>query len=284
MVLDAFAMHDIACRSEDLLWFPTPCYSSSPLPGSRDVMVPYFPTRAHERALASAFADLADVLVADRDVSATLRRLCRHSVELLHLTTAEVLLTVKGQWTVSTTSEGPAPPPIRGTGDADPDRYCVRTSTPILLPDVAAGGHAWPEFAAEVRKQGYASAYALPMRLRSAAHGVLGLFDVRPDSLSPDGIQIGQALADTLMAGIVQHWALHDAGTRAGQLQEALDSRVVIEQAKGVLAQRGSIDVDQAFLLLRSYARSHSQSLHGLAGRLIGDGRLADDILHCHHT
>jgi hypothetical protein len=245
-------------------------------------MMPFLSMSSRERALATAFADLADTLAADHDVSATLRRLCRHCVNLLNVAAAEAVLTERGQWTVSAMSDGPTLPPFRSTSESDAYQNCVLTGMPVLLPDLVTFGHTWPGFAAEARKQGFASAYALPMRLRTATHGVLGLFGVQPDSLTPDGIQIGQALADAMMAGIMQHWALHSADTRAGQLQQALDSRVVIEQAKGVLAQRGSIDVDQAFLLLRRYARSHSQSLHGLAGQLIGDGELADDILHGH--
>lgn len=169
---------------------------------------------------------------------------------------------------------------FRHCDDAHPSTECVRTGAAVLLPDVAATEHGWRSFVAEARKVGFASVYALPMRFRSVTRGVLGLFGARSDSMTSGGIHVAQALADAIMAGIMQRWALHHADVRADQLQQALDSRVVIEQAKGVVSQCGSIEVDEAFCLLRRYARSHHQSLHDLATRLVCDRALARDVLH----
>lgn len=232
------------------------------------------------RALATAFADLAEILAAERDVTAALRRLCRYCVDLLDVAAAGVLLVEKGQWTVAAASDERTHLLFRQSGYAGPCQECVRTGAPVLISDVACRAEAWPSFVGAARDQGFASAYALPMRLRTVTQGMLGLFSTRTDSLNNYRIQIAQALADAIMAGIMQQWALRHADTRAGQLQEALDSRVVIEQAKGVLSQCGDIAVDQAFVLLRRYARSHNQSLHQLAGRLLSDRTLADDVLH----
>jgi hypothetical protein len=244
------------------------------------VMMSSRSTSSRERALATAFADLSGVLAADRDVSAALQRLCQYCVQLLGVAAAGVLLVKEDRVTVAASSAQPARLLLEHSGDADPCGACLRTGAPLLVPDVAAREQVWPVFVAEARKQGFASAYALPMRLRAVTQGVLGLFGTQPDSLTAESIQIAQALADALMAGITQQWALDRAEVRAGQLQQALDSRVVIEQAKGVLSQRGNTGVDQAFVQLRQYARSHNQSLHQLATQVMADGGLADDVLH----
>lgn len=242
-------------------------------------MVSFRSISSREHALAVAFADLADTLAADHDVSATLQRLCQHCVDLLDIAAAGVLLVEQGRWNIEASSNEPARLLLQHSDGPELYQECARTGTPVLFPDVAADLQAWPRFVVKALEQGIASAYLLPMRLRAATQGVLGLFSTQSDSLTGDRIKIAQALADAIMAGITQHRALHRADTRAGQLQQALDSRVLIEQAKGVLSQHGRIGIDHAFRLLRQYARSHNQSLHQLATQIVTDRTLVDDVL-----
>ena len=115
----------------------------------------------------------------------------------------------------------------------------------------------WPRFAARARQAGYRAVHALPLRLRSETIGALNLFGNPIRSLAQD-LRIGQALADVATIGILQERAIHRREVLAEQLQVALNSRVIIEQASGILAERGRLDIAQAFNLLRSHARSNN--------------------------
>ena len=111
------------------------------------------------------------------------------------------------------------------------------------------------------------------MRLRSVVIGALNLFHTDPNALAPEVTGIGQAMADVATIGLIQERSLHQHDVLVDQLQTALDSRVIIEQAKGVIAGRHGIDPGAAFALLRGYARNHGQRLTELAAAVI-DGSL----------
>ncbi len=124
---------------------------------------------------------------------------------------------------------------------------------------------------AQARQIGFASVHALPMRLRTDVIGALNLFGTQPGALDPDTIRLGQALADVATIGLLQARAIRQRDTVAEQLQTALNSRVIIEQAKGVIAERRHLDMDQSFILLRSIARTNNRRLSDLA-RAVVDG------------
>jgi len=117
------------------------------------------------------------------------------------------------------------------------------------------------------------------MRLRSQVIGALNLFHTDPNALAPAVTQIGQALADVATIGLIQERALHQHDTLVDHLQTALDSRVIIEQAKGVLAERHGIDPGTAFTLLRGHARQHGQRLVDLAAAVINGNTTATELL-----
>lgn len=246
------------------------------------------PPNLRQCAVATACADVLGTLVVDQDVSASLARLCWHCVRLFPVTVAGVLAGFEQwPWQVAATSDDSA----RRVFDVfarelrDGQGFgatLVDSGRSVTLPDLTTSEDAGDRFLVAARGQGYSSAYALPMRLRTETHGVLALFGTEPAVLSADDVASGEALAEVVTAGIVQLGALRSADTRVDQLQTALDSRVVIEQAKGALSARGGIDIDQAFVALRDYARSHNQPLHRLAGRIVTDDQLADAVLHLH--
>jgi AmiR/NasT family two-component response regulator len=123
--------------------------------------------------------------------------------------------------------------------------------------------------------------HALPLRLRSDTIGALNLFGSRPRGLSAEDLRIGQALADVATSGILQERAIRRRReVLAEQLQTALNSRPVIEQAKAVLAECGHLDMAQAFTLLRSHARANHQRLSDLAGNVISGTTTMDALLH----
>ena len=149
--------------------------------------------------------------------------------------------------------------------DAGPYLDAFRTGEPVVNADLHANEHRWPRFAEAAEAAGYVSVHALPLRLRSTVIGALNLFCTERSSLSDADVRTGQALADVATIGILAQRNLHQAELLTTQLQTALNSRVIIEQAKGVLAERHRITVDQAFALLRDYARSHNRLLSEVA-------------------
>jgi hypothetical protein len=142
--------------------------------------------------------------------------------------------------------------------------------------DLAAVGGRWPRFAAVALEAGFRSAHALPMRLRGAVIGALNLFRADIGELEETEVFAAQALADVATIAILQHRVGLQAHVVNDQLNEALNSRIVIEQAKGVIAERAGIDVDEAYARLRRHARSNNLRLAEVA-RDIAKGDLAVD-------
>ena len=135
----------------------------------------------------------------------------------------------------------------------------------ISVPDLAAETDRWPLFAPHALEAGFASVHALPMRLGQAKLGTLGLFGTTVGKLDAEDLSLGQALADVASVALVRDRTSSDQAAINAQLQTALSSRVVLEQAKGVLAQQGQLEMQEAFLVLRRYARDHNLRLTDLA-------------------
>jgi GAF domain-containing protein len=119
----------------------------------------------------------------------------------------------------------------------------------------------WPRFAPHAEEAGFAAVAAVPMRLRSQVIGALNLFSSDSGVLAEEDVRVAQAMADVATIGILQERMIRDGRAYSTQLQAALDSRVVIEQAKGVVAEHNRVNVDEAFNLLRSYTRDHNRLL-----------------------
>jgi GAF domain-containing protein len=155
--------------------------------------------------------------------------------------------------------------------DQGPCPECFHTGRPVAVPDLSTATSRWPRFTAKARQIGFASVHALPMRLRTDVIGTLNLFHTEPGTLDEDTLRLAQALADVATIGLLQARAIRHRETLAEQLQTALNSRIVIEQAKGVIAERRDLDMDQSFTLLRSTARTNNRQLSDLA-RAVVDG------------
>lgn len=150
-----------------------------------------------------------------------------------------------------------------------PCRDSYLTGAPISVPDLAAETDRWPRFAPHALAAGFASVHALPMRMRDAKLGTLGLFGTGVGDLNTDDVSLGQALADVASVALVQDRTSNDRAAINQQLQTALTSRVVLEQAKGVLAQLGDLPMQDAFAVLRRYARDHNLRLSDLAQAVV---------------
>jgi GAF domain-containing protein len=222
--------------------------------------------------LAEAFVDLADTLVDEYDVVEFMHRLSDHCVTLLDAAAAGLLLADhRGNLSVIAASaeETRLLELFQLQNDEGPCLDCYRTGTPISVDDLATESERWPRFAQHAQDQGFRSVHALPMRLRDHTIGTLNLFGAEPGPMPAGDLRIAQALADVATIGILQERAIHRAEILAEQLQSALNSRVVIEQAKGLLAANADLSMDDAFLRLRAYARNNNLRLSALAADLV---------------
>jgi hypothetical protein len=151
--------------------------------------------------------------------------------------------------------------------------------TPVSVPDLARERDRWPQFVAAATTAGFASVHALPMRLRDAALGTLGLFGTEPGALDEEDLALGQALADVASIALIAERAAGDPDAINDRLQDALHNRIVLEQAKGLLAELGDLDIDEASALLRRYARSRDQRLSDVAAAVVAGEPAARDVL-----
>ena len=140
-----------------------------------------------------------------------------------------------------------------------------RSGAPVSAPDLRLEPARWPLFVEAAVDAGFVSVHAVPMRLRGNVLGTMGLFGTHPGALDDDDMSLGQSLAYVAAVALVQDKAAADSALVAEQLQTALNSRVVLEQAKGVLAQRGNLEMEGAFAMLRRYARDHNLRLTDVA-------------------
>ncbi len=222
--------------------------------------------------LSTTFVDLADTLVAEFDVTDFLHMLTDRSVTLLAASAAGVVLAdPRGELRVAAASSEAAGliELFQLQNDQGPCLDCFRTGQPVTVMDLIAPVQRWPRLAAAARQAGFRAGQALRMRLRDQGIGTLNFFHVAPGLLGPRELGVGQALADVATIGLLQERSVRRAEAVAGELRGALNSRVVIEQAKGMLAERVDVDMDEAFQLLRSLARANNQRLTEVARHLI---------------
>ncbi len=146
---------------------------------------------------------------------------------------------------------------------------CFRSGLPRSVPDLAGEAARWPGFVQAATAAGFASVHAMPMRLRDTVLGALGLFGAKAGPLNEDDLHLAQALAHVASVALVAGKAATDKAAINEQLQVALNSRVVLEQAKGLLAQLANLDMDQSFAVLRRYSRDHNRRLSEIAHEVV---------------
>ena len=240
-----------------------------------------------ENDLASAFVDLADTLVSEYDVADLLYRLVEHCAQLLDVAECGLLLSdQRGGLNVmaSTDEQSRQLELYQVQADEGPCLDCFRSGEPVGVADISTAFQRWPRFAAAAQEHGYLAVHAVPMRLRNDIIGALNLFSTHTGDLTGDDAHLARALADVATIGILQERAIHRSETIVEQLEAALHSRVIIEQAKGVLAERGGIDVDEAFRQLRTYARDTNARLSVLANDIVSGQLDTSEVLAQQHA
>jgi GAF domain-containing protein len=225
--------------------------------------------------LSDTFVDLADTMVADFDIIDFLHLLTDRTVLLLAASAAGVVLAdPRGELRVAAASseEAGLVELFQLQNDQGPCLDCFRTGRPISAADLTGPDQRWPRFAQAATQAGFRTVEALPMRLRDQVIGALNLFRAEPGPWETADLRIAQALADVATIGLLHERNVRRSETVAEQLQAALNSRVMIEQGKGKLAERYGIDMDRAFTMLRDYARNTNQHLTDVARDFVTGG------------
>ncbi len=237
-----------------------------------------------QQRLGRVFVELADTLVTDFDVVEFMTILAHRVVELLGAREAGVVLADERRLLRSVASSHESAHLLdlfELQNEEGPCLDCYRTGEPILNHSLAPPDNRWPNFAMEARRLGFATVHALPMRLRGEVIGAVNIFASNPTVLTQSEVEVGQALADVATVGLLQERGLREARLLNEQLQGALNSRIAIEQAKGMLAERRGIELNAAFDALRAYARNTNQKLSAVAQSLLA-GTLSAEVLERH--
>ena len=232
-------------------------------------------TREHQ--LLGTFVTLADSLVDDFDVVDVLQRLVDDCISLFDASAAGILLLSPSnqlEVIVSTSERSELVELMQLRVGAGPCVEAAATGKVVSVDDIDQIADRWPAFAADARASGFSSIRAIPLRLRDSTLGSLNLFRDESGALNAADAAAAQALADIATISILQQRLVEESEVAQAQLQRALDSRVVIEQAKGYLSQRENIDMDEAFARIRSHARS-TQTRIGVVARDVIAGRLS---------
>ena len=235
---------------------------------------------SREQRLAAAFAEFADALVEDFDVIDFLHRLAEHSVGLLEVCGAGVILALPGGPVIDVAASDEPTRRLEMAGvewDEGPCHDCCHAGSAVaeVRLDVADARMRWPRFAPRALELGYTSVMAAPLRARGQVIGALNLFGDQARPLSDAQLRLGQALADTAAIGILQQLAVHDHSTVVIQLQRVVANWAIIEQAKGSLAERRQISIEEAFTVMRAHARAHKVKLTDIAVQALeGTGEL----------
>lgn len=231
---------------------------------------------SREQRIVQTFVELADTMVDEFDVIEFLHRLAGRCAELLDCAEAGLLLAdAAGLLRVmaSSSERSEALELLQYQSEEGPCIECYRRGEPVLSEDLTADERRWPTFAPAAVQRGFRSVQALPMRVRGETVGAMNLFRAQAGRMGEADLSLGQGMADIAAVALLQERTVRESRGVVAELQGALNSRVVIEQAKGLLAESAQIDVDEAFIRLRAHARDHNRKLADVAGDLM-EGRL----------
>lgn len=239
------------------------------------------PSGVNRQALtATALVEIVDTLVSDFDVIDVLTMLTARCVELLEAAAAGILLADStGRLRVigASTEQIQLLELFQLQNDQGPCLDCYNTGR-VVLNDHLDSDSPWPQFAAESVRAGFPSVCAVPLRINDVILGCLNLFMSEPVPLSNADVALAQALADVASIAVMQDQATSDAAIRERQLQHALNSRIAIEQAKGMIAEHHGVDMNDAFSRLRAFAKDHNRRLTQAAEAVVAGTVTIDSV------
>jgi GAF domain-containing protein len=223
---------------------------------------------SRETRINNAFVKVADTLTTEFDVVDLLHTLVEECAGILAIDAGGLMLAdAEGNLQLMTsTSESADLVEIMQLAAAEgPCIECFVTGQPVSVPDIEQTGDRWPDFRKAALEQGFHSAHATPMKLRGQIIGTMNLFGSSSIEVSTRDAAVAQALADVATIGILQERLIREGHLVAEQLHSALDSRIIIEQAKGVIAQALSLSMPDSFAVLRTYARNNNLTIRSVA-------------------
>lgn len=224
--------------------------------------------------LSSVFVEVADTLVRDFDVIEFVQMVTSRTAALIDAAAVGLLLSDHdGRLHVMAASNEATMllELFQVQNEEGPCLDAYTTGRAVTNADLREAADRWPVFAPRAADAGFRSVHAIPMRLREEVIGAMNVFTTRGGELSAPDVRIIQSLADAATIGLLQQRAIHRRELLTEQLQSALDSRIVIEQAKGALARIHGVSVDEAFTLLRTYSRRTSSRLGDVAAAVVND-------------
>jgi GAF domain-containing protein len=224
------------------------------------------------RDTGAVLAEFATLMVADNSVEAVLKRLGEYCSELLPVHGVGVLLrSPKGGMEVATanTEAGKIVEELEAELREGPCTDALESGEQVLVPDLDAAADRYPRFTPKALEAGVRSIHGLPLTIRSETIGSMDLVALEPLDLTGEHLATAQMLGDVTVSYLANARILAEKTALAEQLQQALDSRVLIEQAKGVFAERHKVTVNEAFETIRRYARSNQLKLRDVAGAII---------------
>jgi transcriptional regulator with GAF, ATPase, and Fis domain len=236
---------------------------------------------SHEQRLVATFVELADTLIADFDVVEFFAVLAERVVELGMATQAGILLvdeTGSLRFMAASDERTQLLELFQVQSREGPCQDCFRTGAHVAVSQLEDERDRWPQFVPQALATGFVSVHAFPLRLRDTVLGAMNLFHDGPVSIDPADLAVVQAMADVATIGLMQQRELHRAHSVEAQLQHALNSRVTIEQSKGIIFEQASVSMSDAFEMIRSYTRDHNAKLSDTAHRIVDGTLTARDL------
>jgi GAF domain-containing protein len=232
-------------------------------------------TVSNER-LAEVFVEMADTLVDDFDLIDFLQTVTTRTAELIDVPAVGLLLAdAHGvlQFMAASNEATKLLELFQIQNHEGPCLDAFRTQVPVVNADLRQAGSQWPSFAPRAAQAGFRSVHAIPLRLRKQVIGALNLFGADTGALAPGDVKVLQALADIATIGLMQERIIHRGQQITEQLQGALNSRIIIEQAKGALSRIRGVSVDEAYALIIAHARGNNVRLSDLSRAIVSDPR-----------
>lgn len=238
---------------------------------------------ARESILVATIVELADNLVDNYDVIDILTVMSGRCVQAIDADAAGVMLALPGgelQFVASSSESMRVLELFQIQANEGPCVDCYASGVAVIKPTLSEPDERWPRFTPLALAHGFRSVHCLPMRLRGRTIGALNLFRSSEGDLEESDVVVAQGLADVATIAILQHQTSLNSRMLNDQLSNALNSRIIIEQAKGMISQATTCDMDLAFAQLRSYARNHNERLTEVATRVVEGALAIDDLSH----